>query len=1341
MKLLSCHISNFGGLHNYQMDFDEGLNVILHDNGWGKTTLAAFLKAMLYGLDSKRSKNLNENERKKYLPWQGGQYGGTLDLEAGGKHYRITRTFGETARSDTARIIDVEKNISAKIDTENIGEYFFNLDSNAFQRSVFVNPNAVGVDGSGSIHTRLNAMVSQANDLDAFDDAIKKLTQQMKVYEKTGQRGLIGDFTKAINEKEINRDRLESVINEQDISRERISQIDSELIRINRDIDERKKKIEELSGESTRRETSQKMADDLKSQTADIMTQIDEIAAYMGGEIPEEKEVNDAINIQKEIESLEKQLTELEESNNTKIKELNTIYERYNSNMPTNEELDSLQKAYGELEGIKSTGAETAVIEKPDCYEAFSSALELDKDYLTKLQEVVDSASKIQEIKSRIESLTINLEHEEKSWQNIKAQYARSKETVEKLETELKSQNSYAPETVNASIEMLEDLQNKESIIKLREKEIADFCIAEEDRIILDKYKNEAPEDREAKSVLDMLRENTSLAAINDGLESRRSGEKAREESLIALLEQINSDIAGLDTVEMPGKPTSGVLKIIGLLMTVAGAGLGIIASPVLAVIALIGIILLVLGIRSDKKYNSKLEAYENNKSKLDALNEKKSETEKKLSDLKIKIQEIDSEFENNKSRINNNTENIFAWTNKWLHQNVDEVKENDIVAIIDEIDRYNRIISNEKDISEKKEFVAESKADIESNKRNLDEKYPEINSISVSESLAFLRNKATEYTVLKNQCQSEKDKLDRFLIDNNVNDEDISCEESRLAKIYKEKRESFSNELGTAIASDNEILNALSIIVSENDYDSVIKKVQDMMIEFSAYTEKIVEKNNREANREKQIESQKQQIDSLVGILSGQYPDCDMLQRIANVRADINTADSINSALLLNKNKLNTLDSEITKKKFLLNSFIENYSDENSEELLSLDVIAEKAYQARDLDKAKRQLLDQIDAIQQELKKSEDSGIEVSQDEKRLREELTTIESKRDALLMEYQEKGDSIRQADKALEAYPIIVSEIKSLYHNKNAAQAKLSTIKKTINLIQQAKENLAGRYLNRVEQLFNNYMEVWINDEKIKGVLDIDFNIKIEEGNDTHQLEGYSTGYCDMLEFCMRLALIDTLYEKEQPFLILDDPFVNLDTERLEKALELLNLMASNKQIIYFICHPIRAIDANADDETKARFTKLAEETRKILAERKATSATVKKVKKVQPRELYKTVMQAGGVPIRPVDSNYVITNNIFAMKFAAVNTYGVKDGMYELFFIDEIGHVLNERQIIEIKEGQLSTDKLMFNLNTRDDSGTKYELIIRESTQEEYEVIARIPFKANITFTNFTDFDV
>ena len=56
MKLLRCHVENFGILSDFDLTFTEGLNVLCRENGFGKSTLAAFLKAMFYGLPKTRAK-------------------------------------------------------------------------------------------------------------------------------------------------------------------------------------------------------------------------------------------------------------------------------------------------------------------------------------------------------------------------------------------------------------------------------------------------------------------------------------------------------------------------------------------------------------------------------------------------------------------------------------------------------------------------------------------------------------------------------------------------------------------------------------------------------------------------------------------------------------------------------------------------------------------------------------------------------------------------------------------------------------------------------------------------------------------------------------------------------------------------------------------------------------------------------------------------------------------------------------------------------------------------------------------------------------------------------------
>ena len=50
MRLISLYIENFGNLSAYKYNFDSNLSSFYEENGYGKTTLVSFIKAMFYGL-------------------------------------------------------------------------------------------------------------------------------------------------------------------------------------------------------------------------------------------------------------------------------------------------------------------------------------------------------------------------------------------------------------------------------------------------------------------------------------------------------------------------------------------------------------------------------------------------------------------------------------------------------------------------------------------------------------------------------------------------------------------------------------------------------------------------------------------------------------------------------------------------------------------------------------------------------------------------------------------------------------------------------------------------------------------------------------------------------------------------------------------------------------------------------------------------------------------------------------------------------------------------------------------------------------------------------------------
>ena len=62
MRLISCHIENFGKLSNVDIDFNGSVHKICERNGWGKTTLSSFILSMFYGLEGTNKKKYEEND-------------------------------------------------------------------------------------------------------------------------------------------------------------------------------------------------------------------------------------------------------------------------------------------------------------------------------------------------------------------------------------------------------------------------------------------------------------------------------------------------------------------------------------------------------------------------------------------------------------------------------------------------------------------------------------------------------------------------------------------------------------------------------------------------------------------------------------------------------------------------------------------------------------------------------------------------------------------------------------------------------------------------------------------------------------------------------------------------------------------------------------------------------------------------------------------------------------------------------------------------------------------------------------------------------------------------------
>ncbi len=208
MKITSIYIENFGCLHAYRLEPEAGLSVICEDNGFGKTTLAAFISAMLYDLPVTRKTDPCENERKKYQPWQGGAFGGTMTFTVGARHYRAERFFAASGsrRGDTFTLYDLDLGTVSDDYGPDLGMALFGVDAEGFARSAFLPQRALSVGISNeSITAGLNNALSADHDTGGYDTAVALLEKQRQFYKKTGNRGRIAELEgslAALSEKE-----------------------------------------------------------------------------------------------------------------------------------------------------------------------------------------------------------------------------------------------------------------------------------------------------------------------------------------------------------------------------------------------------------------------------------------------------------------------------------------------------------------------------------------------------------------------------------------------------------------------------------------------------------------------------------------------------------------------------------------------------------------------------------------------------------------------------------------------------------------------------------------------------------------------------------------------------------------------------------------------------------------------------------------------------------------------------------------------------------------------------------------------------------------------------------
>jgi DNA repair exonuclease SbcCD ATPase subunit len=146
-----------------------------------------------------------------------------------------------------------------------------------------------------------------------------------------------------------------------------------------------------------------------------------------------------------------------------------------------------------------------------------------------------------------------------------------------------------------------------------------------------------------------------------------------------------------------------------------------------------------------------------------------------------------------------------------------------------------------------------------------------------------------------------------------------------------------------------------------------------------------------------------------------------------------------------------------------------------------------------------------------------------------------------------ELEELQETLKHEDKKVRVYGL-ASEFLS-----RARTDVLSSVEEALE--HEIQEHLA---------VFTNgkYSRVKVNKEGLE------FWVYSDEKGDWVRPEELSGGAIDEFYLAFRLALVKLIFGDKKPPLILDDPFVNFDSVRLDKTLDFFKTLASNYQIIIF-----------------------------------------------------------------------------------------------------------------------------------------------------------------------------
>jgi uncharacterized protein YhaN len=199
-------IKSFGLINDMTLEFSNKINVIEGQNEAGKSTIAAFIKYMLYGFDT--LDNGECSERKKRISWTTGTAQGSMYVKVKDKRYLITRSTTPSDSSDRttyreeSSIVDLETG-SPAFGKMCAGDVFFKVDRDLFENTAFIGQIGDSSFNEGQVRESIENIIFSGNEQINNQRAMNRISEKMEaLLHQNGGGGAIYDLLKRESELE-----------------------------------------------------------------------------------------------------------------------------------------------------------------------------------------------------------------------------------------------------------------------------------------------------------------------------------------------------------------------------------------------------------------------------------------------------------------------------------------------------------------------------------------------------------------------------------------------------------------------------------------------------------------------------------------------------------------------------------------------------------------------------------------------------------------------------------------------------------------------------------------------------------------------------------------------------------------------------------------------------------------------------------------------------------------------------------------------------------------------------------------------------------------------------------